>query len=157
MIDHKSPPRAALLAVLCIVLMAMAFLTSVTQAQNGVTNRGVFKRMSTMASAKTAIEILVNMMAGHIRFDRVQARTARRSLISATRSIPSVFKKPHSDPLSWAKPDIWIRWDDFVARADTARRAARRLNVDQLGALRTTLPDMINACLGCHEVYRRTR
>ena len=157
MINRKPPPRTALFAALCILLMGAALLAPATLAQNGVTNRGVFKRMNTMAGARTAIEVLVNMMAGRVRFDRVQARTARRGLIDSTRSIPVVFKKPHSDPLSRARPDIWHRWNDFKARADTAKRAAMRLNVDRLGALRTTLPDLINACLVCHQTYRRPR
>ncbi len=157
MTDRKPRRRTALLAALCVLLMASALLTSATLAQNGVANRGVFERMSTMASARTAIEVLTNMMAGRIRFDRVQARAARRNLIRAMRSVPSVFKKPHSDPLSRARPDIWIRWDDFEVRTDTAKRAARRLKVARLGSLRTTLPDMINACLACHQTYRRPR
>lgn len=86
-----------------------------------------------MTSAKTAIETLVNMMAGRVGFDRAQARAARRGLIRATRAIPSVFRRPHSDRLSRAKPDIWLRWDDFKTRADTAKRSARQLNVGRLG------------------------
>lgn len=150
-------PRFAQIATLCVLLLTLAALTSASLAQSGVANRHVLKRMNTMASARTAVETLANMMAGRIRFDRNRAHAARRDLIDATRSIPSVFKKPHSDPLSRARPDIWIRWDDFKTRADTAKRAARRLNVDRLGALRSTLPDMINACLSCHETYRKPR
>jgi len=150
---YAAPRYAALWGL----LIAMAMLTSGTLAQNGVTDRGVQKRMNTMADARTAIGTLADMMGGRTRFDSTKARAARKNLIVATRSIPSVFKKPHSDPLSRARPDIWIRWDDFKARANAAERAARRLNTGRLGALRSTLPAMVNACLGCHRTYRRPR
>lgn len=155
MSDHNASRRFPLYAALLGLLIAAMVLTSATLAQNGVVNRGVLQRMTTMAVARTAIETLANMMAGRYRFDRKVARAARRDLIDATRLIPKVFKKPHFDPLSRARPDIWIRWDDFKTRADTANRAARRLKVDRLGALRSTLPDMIRACLSCHQTYRR--
>ncbi len=151
--DHPAPRRLAL----CGALIAMVLLTSAGLAQNGVINRGVQKRMNTMATAKTAVETLVNMMAGRARFDRKVARAARNSLITATRAIPKVFKRPHGDRLSRARPDIWLNWDDFEIRAETAQRVARRLRVDRLGPLRKTLPDMINACLNCHRTYRKPR
>jgi cytochrome c556 len=149
--------RFPLFAVLCVLLVTLAALTSTTQAQNGVTNQRVLKRMTTMASAKTAVETLANMMAGRIRFDRKLARAARRDLIIVTRAIPSVFRQPHTNPLSRARMDIWLRWDDFKTRAATAKRMAKDLNVDRFGALRSTLPDVINAWLSCHQTYRKPR
>lgn len=152
---HDPPRRSPLYAVLCGVLIAITVPALAALAQNAVTNRGVQKRMDTMTGAKGAVEVLADMMGGRIRFDGPKARTARRDLIKATRSIAPMFSKPHSDPLSQARPDIWENWNDFKIRADTANRAARRLNVHQLSALRATLPDMINACLACHRSYRR--
>jgi cytochrome c556 len=151
------PRHLPFYVVLCGLLIASVVLTSATQAQNGVANRGVSKRMSMMSDATTAVETLVNMTAGRVRFDRVQARAARRNLIKITRSIPSAFRKPDSDPLSRARPEIWLRWNDFETHADTARRAARRLQVDRLESLRLTLPDVIKSCLSCHQVYRNPR
>jgi len=148
--DRSWPRRYPLYAILCILLLATTSL-----AQDGVANRGVLKRMSTMTTAKTAVDTLANMMAGRFRFNRPQARAARRDLISATRSIPSVFRKPHSDPLSRARTEIWRQWDDFEARAKTAKKAAQALRVDRLERLRSTLPGLIHACLDCHRTYRQ--
>jgi cytochrome c556 len=153
--DRNPRRRFPLIATLCALLFALAVVTSTTLAQNGVTNRAVSHRMAMMNNATTAIETLANMMGGRIRFDRVQARAARRSLINTARAMPSAFRKPHTDPLSRARPDIWINWDDFKTRSGTAKRVARRLNVDRLETLRSTLPDVINSCLGCHRVYRK--
>ena len=150
----RPPPRRFVLVAALIFLGA---LTTVGLAQNGVINRGVVQRMKTMGVARTSVETLADMMAGRVRFDRRTARVARRNLIEAIQTIPKVFRKPHRDRLSRASPDIWIRWDDFTTRADTAERAAKRLRVDRLGQLRKTLPDMFTACLNCHRAYRRSR
>jgi cytochrome c556 len=157
--DRIPRRRFPLVAAFCAALLVLAVVTSTTLAQNpgenGVTNRAVAQRMAMMNSATTAIETLVNMMGGRIRFDRVQARAARRMLINTARAMPSAFKKPHTDVLSRARPDIWLNWEDFETRADTAKRVARRLSVDRLETLRTTLPDVLNSCLSCHRTYRK--
>lgn len=158
--DRSRARRYPLYAVICVLLLGTVFasvLATGTVAQNGVANRGVLKRMTTMTTAKTAIDTLTNMMGGRFRFNRSQARAARRNLISATRSIPSVFRKPHSDPLSRARTDIWWQWDDFKTRARTAKKAAQNLKVDRLENLRSTLPGLIHACLDCHGTYRKSR
>ncbi|MFT7594168.1 MAG: cytochrome c556 [Paracoccaceae bacterium] len=158
--DHSRAHRYPLYAVLCVLLLATGIATGMatgTVAQNGVANPGVLKRMTTMTTAKTAIDTLANMMAGRFQFNRSQARAARRDLISATRSIPSVFRKPHSDPQSRARTEIWWQWDDFETRAKTAKKAAQALRVSRLETLRSTLPGLIHACLDCHRTYRQDK
>jgi len=144
--------RYPLYAVICVLLLA-----TVGVAQTGVVNRGVLKRMATMTTAKTAIDTLANMMAGRFRFNRPQAHAARRDLIAATRSIPSVFRKPHTDLQSRARTEIWRQWDDFETRAKTAQMAAQALRVDRLETLRSTLPGLMHACLNCHQTYRQNK
>lgn len=156
--DRTPRRRFPLVVAACAALLVLAGVASTTRAQNpgenGVTNRVVAQRMAMMNSATTAIETLVNMMGGRIRFDRIQARAARRVLINTARAMPSAFKKPQTDVLSRARADIWANWDDFETRADAAKRVARRLNADRLETLRSTLPDVLNSCLGCHRIYR---
>jgi len=141
--------------ILYAALLILGLLTTASLAQNGVTNRGVLERMTTMGIARTAVEKLADMMAGRVRFDRKVARAARRELIDALDQIPKVFRKPHSDRLSRASPNIWINWRDFETRAESAERAARRIRINRLGVLRKTLPDMLSACLNCHRTYRK--
>lgn len=155
--NHTSWRRFVLYAAMIVVGLLTTVTTTDSLAQNGVANQGVLKRMTTMGVARTAIGTLADMMAGRVQFDRKIARAARKELIGATHQIPEVFKRPHSDRLSRASPNIWIRWNDFVTRAATAERTAKRLRVNRLGALRRTLPDMFNACLSCHQTYRKPR
>ena len=147
--------RFMLYAALIVVGLFTTVWTSASMAQNGVTNRGVLKRMATMGIAKTAAGTLADMVAGRVRFDRKVARVARNNLIYVTREIPNVFKRPHGDRLSRAKTNIWLSWADFETRAETAERAAKRLRVGRLKSLQRTLPDMLSACLNCHQAYRK--
>lgn len=137
------------------VLMLLAGAAAL--AHDGVVDKGVHKRMDAMAAAKAAIDRLGAMMGGQVRFDPGSARAARRTLIRATGAIPRLFRKPHSDPLSRARPEIWHQKTDFRARAEAAERAARRLNTRSLNRLRQTLPDVLSACLDCHRTYRVPR
>ena len=135
-------------------VLVAAILATAALAQTGIANRGVQKRINMMIAANTAVDTLAKMMAGTQRFDRGRARDARRTLIAVTRSIPSAFRKRHTDPLSRASPAIWTQWGDFKSRARTARDTAQTLDVSRLGALRATLPDMIRTCRDCHRSYR---
>jgi cytochrome c556 len=146
--------RLVALGVALSVIVGTSLTLASTTARNGVINRGVQNRMAAMNSAKSAVEILSNMMAGRIRFDRKAARAARKTLIKTTKTIPSAFEKPHTDPLSQAKPEIWIRWNDFKARSLMAKQAARALNPSRLETLRSTLPRLIRTCLNCHQTFR---
>lgn len=161
-------PRGLAPAALLLVLFLAAALVVQAQGQPragvetgpggetwSVVNKGVKRRMATMASARDAVQTLAGMMAGRIRFDRVQARAARKRLLDATRDMVPVFRRPHRDPLSRARPEIWDRWNDFSARARAAHRAAQAVNPDRLNALRATLPGAIRTCLDCHRSYRR--
>ncbi|MBJ6372489.1 cytochrome c [Sedimentitalea arenosa] len=151
------PPRRPLPAVTALLLIALALATAAL-AQSGqisdVATPGVQTRMSTMNTANTALGTLGDMMGGRALFDRDRADAARRILIDSTRAIPSVFRKPHADPLSNARPEIWSNWRDFRSRAKAAQRAARRLDTDALTDLRLTLPKLLLACLNCHDTYR---
>lgn len=153
--NHTLRWRFVLYGALAVVGFLITVMTTASLAQNSVTNSGVLKRMVTMGIAKTAVGTLTDMVAGRVRFDRKVARAARRNLIRATRDIPKVFKRPYSDHLSRAKTDIWLSWADFETRAETAERAAKRIRIGQLKSLQRTLPDMLSACLNCHQTYRK--
>ena len=122
--------------------------------QDQVADKGVRSRVEVMTSAIAAMRTLSNMMAGREQFRPDRASEARRDLVRATRAIPKRFRKPHNDPLSNARPEIWLYWDDFKIRAQAAEDAAKRLSTKTEGGLRRTLPQMLQACLSCHQDYR---
>ncbi len=119
-----------------------------------VTNRAVAKRMNAMARADAAIQALGDMMGGRRLYNEHQAREVRKILIGTMEDIPSLFRRPQTDPLSRARPLIWTHKGDFRDRARAAERAARQLDVDRYEDIRRTLPRLVEACLDCHRIYR---
>lgn len=145
--------------VFALLVIAMATLgpwATDLAAQAPISDRHVKKRVTLMNTNKAALAILSDMMAGRIVFDSAKARDARKALIQSTKSIPKRFRKARMDPNSHAKPAIWTHWDDFTFRAEAAEDAARQLNTRSLAGLRRTLPNMMQACLSCHQTYRRS-
>lgn len=143
---------AAILALTLALTLALA--APAVTAQEQITNKGVKKRVAQMLSAQDAVTTLIDMMAGRMTFNANNARAARRVLTQTSGRISRFFKKPHQDPLSNARPEIWTYWDDFRARADTSEQAARQLNVNSLNGLRRTLPNVLHSCLSCHDRFR---
>ena len=142
------------LPVLVLLAVILTLTTLPLKAQETITNKGVKKRVALMLSAQDAMTTLTGMMAGRIVFQAGKARAARRVLIQTSSNTSRRFKKPHQDPLSNARPEIWTYWADFSAHADTAERAAKQLNPYSLSGLQRTLPNVLHSCLGCHERFR---
>lgn len=145
-----------ILAFLAVTL-ALATATGATTSYRGVTDRHVQERMTSMAEAQTALEQLGHMISGRMPFHRPTARAARKALIAETRSTEKLFRKPHFDRHSKARTEIWTRWDDFEARADIARKAARNIDVSNRDKLRVSLTPVLQSCLSCHDSYRDAR
>lgn len=152
--------RWVTLVVLTVLAVATATLADNGDDYNGattisVTNRGVAKRMNAMVRANASIQALGDMMGGRRLFNAHQAREVRKILIDTMDDIPSLFRRPHTDPLSRARPLIWTHRADFKSRARAAERAARDLDVNRLEDLRKTLPRLLETCLDCHTIYRK--
>ncbi len=151
---HMHDPRRLILGLVLVALVAATAALAQSGQIRQVTNPAVQARMTTMNGAGAALATLTDMMGARAFFDKRRARAARRALISATGDIPGAFRKRETDPLSHARPEIWLHWRDFKDRAKSARRAARALDTGSLPGLRRTLPALISACLHCHRSYR---
>ncbi|WP_461404429.1 cytochrome c [Falsiruegeria mediterranea] len=115
----------------------------------------VIERIALMRSSKLAIGTLGAMASGRERFARARAGIARRVLIENTRQTAGKFRRNPDDPASNARPHIWTQWGSFKIQTKQARKAAKGLNTRSLNKLRQTLPPMINACLSCHQSFRK--
>lgn len=123
-------------------------------ANHGVTNPKVQARIDLMTTQKYALSVLSEMASTRRPFDRQEARAARNTLKETTDQIPKRFQRPHRDPHSLAKPEIWPNWDDFKTRARNAHEAANTINIRSLSGLRRSLPALIQACHACHTTYK---
>ncbi len=139
-----------------LLILIFALIGAQLDAAAPIGDKHVKRRVELMATQKAALTTLVDMMAGRTVFNAAKARTARRTLVKSTGTIRKRFKKPRMDPNSHARPLIWQQWDDFENRAEDARDAAKQLSTHTLNGLLRTVPNMVQACLSCHETYRIT-
>jgi len=142
------------LPLLCLV--ALLCLSS-AQAEDviAVEHPKVIDRIALMRSSNLVMGTLGAMSSGRERFDRERAQIARRVLIENTRQIAGKFRANPKDPASNAQQKIWDQWGAFKIQTKQARKAAKGINTRNLEKLRQTLPRMINACLSCHQSFRK--
>lgn len=150
----NGPVQAMKRLALGAVLILATALSGPADAEKSFTHKEVRARIELMQSNRDALETLHQMMAGQRRFSASEASAARRSLLRNLRKIPRAFRKERMEPLSNARPGIWLNGDDFDARAKAAAKAAAAVKSQNLPALRRTLPDLFHACLSCHDAYR---
>ena len=141
-------------SALALLAVTLSLTVPSLKAQEKITNKGVKKRVALMLSAQDAATTLTDMMAGRMAFHAGKARAARRVLIQTSSSTSRRFKKPHQDPQSNARPEIWTYWTDFSSHAEVSKQAAKQLNVYSLNGLHRTLPNVLHSCLSCHERFR---
>ena len=79
-------------------------------------------------------------------------------LVRWARSIPSMFPRGSTGPLSRARPEIWTNRADFEAKAAAYQAAAEQLaHAAQQGDRAAFLQQWQatrHACSGCHDAYR---
>lgn len=148
--------RRALRSLPALLVLILALVGAQLDAAAPITDKHVKKRVELMTGQKAAITTLADMMAGRMVFNAAKARSARRSLIKSTGDIRKRFKKPRMDPNSHARPLVWQQWEDFETRAARAEDAAKQISAYTLNGLLRTVPNMVQACLSCHETYRDT-
>ncbi|MDE4133457.1 cytochrome c [Phaeobacter sp. QD34_3] len=139
-----------------LLVLILALVGAQLDAAAPIADKHVKRRVELMATQKAALTTLADMMAGRIVFDASKAKAARRTLIKSTGDIRKRFKKPRMDPNSHARPLIWQQWRDFETRAARAKDAAKGLSAHTMNGLLRTVPNMMQACLSCHETYRDT-
>ena len=144
------------MAVLAILTLVMALVVpgAASEAQTGLRDRWVSERTEAMRAARAHLSTLEDMAAGRLPHDVRAARAARRALIGFTKSIPGLFRRARMDSVTRARPAIWADPKGFIARANTALRAARRLETGSAERLNRGLPGLVGACLACHRRFR---
>ncbi|WP_121061257.1 cytochrome c [Chachezhania antarctica] len=119
-----------------------------------IDDRRVQDRVTGMVEAQTSLHVLTDMLSARVRFNKSNARTARKVLIRTMSHIPRDFRKERDDPLSRTSPHVWAQWDDFRRKADIAEDRAKDMDVRSWIRLRDTIAPLITACQTCHDSYR---
>ena len=85
------------------------------------------------------------------------AAAAKAALMANAADIPAKFEAEADDPVSEARPDIWMNWESFTAKAKDLENAAAALDVATLDSLKAGMGAIGGACKSCHTDFKAKR
>ncbi|MFN3645532.1 MAG: c-type cytochrome [Gemmobacter sp.] len=134
---------------LCLSLVAGAAL-----AKDGVTNPVVKERMDLMQTIRKNTAVLGDMAGGKTAFDAAAATEAKTALAAAAAQITAKFEAEEDDPVAEGRPDIWMDFEGFTAKAEALVTAAEAIDVASLDGLKAGMGAIGGSCQSCHEAFR---
>lgn len=145
-------------SLLFVSLLALALGLSLVQAQEEeAPELGYRQRLmkSQGASMGSIGDILKYKLPGGAEHVAVHAK----NIAGYSSLIADAFKKDISAGKTDAKPEVWQKWDDFVAKANALNAAATALSEAAAGgdmsAMMPRVKALGDACRGCHNDYRK--
>jgi cytochrome c556 len=140
----------ALLAVICLCAVAVPALAAMPG--DVVSNR---QRLMRLNGASWA-DIQAKTKAGNVEAIAVNAET----IAVMAQHIPSLFPAGSLTDQSKAKPEIWQRFDEFQAKADTLKTMAEQMRDAAKAKDSATVEAMVKefgpkACGACHTPFRQ--
>lgn len=136
------------------LIAGLVLAAGVALAKEGVQDPTVKARMDLMGTIGMNVKVLGDMAGGKTDFDAAAAQAAKDAIVAASADIAAKFEPQATDPVSEAKPEIWMNWDDFVAKAGALNAAATALDPSSLDTVKTGMGGIGGACKDCHTTYR---
>lgn len=117
-------------------------------------------RQQLMKMNGKAIGALAKMFKGEAAYEPAAVKTNAETIVSDVQKFVTLFPEDSKEgpPETYAKPEIWSDMDGFKAAAETAIKAAQAVaaTTDEAG-FKAAMPELGNACGGCHKKYRRPK
>ncbi len=136
------------------LITGLILVAGAAVAKEGVQDPTVKARMDLMSTIGQNTKTLNEMMAGKVAFDAAAAQTAKDGLITASTQILEKFEPEATDPVSEARPELWMMLDDFEVKANALNAAATALDTSSLDGLKAGMAGLGGACKDCHSNYR---
>jgi len=110
-----------------------------------------------MESISDHLKDIGNMAKGVTAFEAERARAAFSEISRIAEDIPDLFRAQESDPLSEARPTIWMMFEDFTAKSTGLHLVAKRYStsINSEADLGPALAAVGAVCSSCHEIYRQ--
>lgn len=141
-----------------ILFASLAFAsplsTNMAFAKEGVQEPTVKAWMDLMVQIGLNTKTLGDMAGGKTDFDATAAGAAQAALASAAATIAVAFKDKADDPVSETRPEVWMNWDGFEAKAKGLEDAASAMDVSSIDGVRAGMGDIAGACKACHSDFR---
>jgi cytochrome c556 len=136
------------------LIVSLTLTAGAAIAKEGVQDPTVKARMELMDTVGSNTKVLGDMAAGKAAYDASAAEAAKVALVAAATDIPAKFETEADDPVSEARPDIWMNTEGFVEKAKGLENAAGAIDVSSLEAIQAGMGDLAGACKACHTDFR---
>lgn len=136
------------------VIVSLALSAGFAFAKEGVQDPTVKARMDVMDTIGMNTKVLGDMAGGKAPFDAAAAEAAKMALAAAAAQIPAAFETEADDPVSEARPDIWMNMEGFVEKATALETAAGAMDVSSLETVQAGMGAIGGACKACHTDFR---
>jgi cytochrome c556 len=141
-------------ALIVSLTLTAGVAAGVAVAKDGVQDPTVKARMDLMGTIGMNTKILGDMAGGKAAFDASAAAAAKAALIAAAGEIPAKFEVEADDPVSEARPDIWMNTEGFIEKAKGLETAAGAIDVASVEGIQAGMGAIGGACKACHSDFR---
>lgn len=139
------------------LIVTLTLTAGVAIAKEGVQDPTVKARMELMDTVGANTKILGDMAAGKAAFNASAAEAAKVALVAAAAEIAAKFEVEADDPVSEARPDIWMDMEGFAEKANGLETAAGAIDVSSLAGIQAGMGNIGGACKACHTDFRAKR
>ncbi|MDN5787994.1 cytochrome c [Pseudorhodobacter sp.] len=136
------------------LIVGLALSAGMAIAKEGVKDPTVKARMDLMDTISQNTKVIGDMAGGKSAFDASAAAAAKAALMAAAAEIPAKFETEADDPVSEARPDIWMNMEGFASKAKDLETAATAIDVSSLEAVKAGIGAIGGACKACHTDFR---
>lgn len=136
------------------LIVTLTLTAGVAIAKEGVQDPTVKARMELMETVGASTKVLGDMATNKAPFDASAAAAAKAALVAAAADIPAKFETEADDPVSEARPDIWMNTEGFVEKAQALETAAGAIDVASLEGIQAGMGDIGGSCKSCHTDFR---
>jgi len=136
------------------LIISLTLTAGVAIAKEGVQDPTVKARMDLMGTIGMNTKVLGDMAGGKAAFDATAAEAAKAALMAAATEIPAKFETEADDPVSEARPDIWMNVQGFIEKAKALETAAGAIDVSSLESVQAGMGAIGEACKACHTDFR---
>jgi cytochrome c556 len=141
-------------ALIVSLTLTAGVAANVAIAKDGVQDPTVKARMELMDTIGLNTKTLGDMAGGKAAFDATAAAEAKAALIAAAGEIPAKFEVEADDPVSEARPDIWMNMEGFTEDAKGLENAATAMDVASVEGIQAGMGAIGGACKACHTDFR---
>jgi len=136
------------------VIITLALSASAAFAKEGVKDPTVKARMELMGTVGASTKVLGDMAGGKSAYDASAAAAAKSALVAAAAATPAAFAIEADDPVSEARPDIWMNMEAFIEKAKGLETAAGAINVSSVEGIQAGMGAIGGSCKACHSDFR---